>query len=144
MGLPHWEYEFQHFPRAETRALARSLCHAGFDLIVGSHPHVIQPIEWLRPGVCFYSVGNLYSRMWSRPTRLSAAFEAEFSVDGPERGVVTRYATHLIVQRTAGERTSLELLTADRGLPDAGGFLRRAERLLPGIDERSAASAVPQ
>jgi hypothetical protein len=44
----HWGYEFEFYPTVEQMLLARELVRAGVDLIVGSHPHVVQPIE-----VCF-------------------------------------------------------------------------------------------
>lgn len=36
IGSAHWEYEWQHFPRRETRELATKLHGSGFDLHIGS------------------------------------------------------------------------------------------------------------
>ncbi|NJN83266.1 MAG: CapA family protein [Caldilineaceae bacterium] len=59
VAAPHWEYEFQHFPQPETQRLAHRLMDDGFSLIVGHHPHVLQPLETRGEALCFYSIGNL-------------------------------------------------------------------------------------
>jgi len=41
----HWGSEFELYPTARTMKLARALARAGADFIVGSHPHVPQPME---------------------------------------------------------------------------------------------------
>jgi hypothetical protein len=67
-GLPHWEYEFQHFPRRATRLLAHSLVNdKGMDFIIGSHTHTLQAMEWFKQGFCAYNLGNFcgYAGAWS-------------------------------------------------------------------------------
>ncbi|MBX5467474.1 MAG: CapA family protein [Firmicutes bacterium] len=39
-------------------AIAHRAIDAGADVVVGSHPHVLQPVEFYRHGVIFYSLGN--------------------------------------------------------------------------------------
>ena len=59
IGLPHWEYEFQHFPKMKTRDIAKKLIdQMGFNLLLGAHPHTLQPMEWFQQGICLYSIGN--------------------------------------------------------------------------------------
>lgn len=63
----HWGQEYQRRPTAEQEELARKLAGAGADLILGSHPHVLQPLaEIIRPGgdervLAAYSLGNFIS-----------------------------------------------------------------------------------
>lgn len=60
---PHWGDEYVRFPRKEDRALAIAMLEAGALAVVGSHPHVLQPLE-LHPetgGVVAFSLGNLIS-----------------------------------------------------------------------------------
>ncbi len=56
--MPHWgnEYEQKQSPR-EIR-LAHGFIDAGADLVVGSHPHVVQPMEIYEGKAIFYSLGN--------------------------------------------------------------------------------------
>ncbi len=41
----HWGYEYEMFPTPAQMVLARELVSAGADFVVGSHPHVVQPVE---------------------------------------------------------------------------------------------------
>lgn len=59
----HWGREFTSQPTAQQRRLANQAADAGADLIVGHHPHVLQPVEFLERGsgrktVVAYSLGN--------------------------------------------------------------------------------------
>lgn len=56
----HWGYEFSPIPYPADRAWARRALEAGVDLIVGHHPHVLQPVEKFGAGSVAYSLGNFY------------------------------------------------------------------------------------
>jgi poly-gamma-glutamate synthesis protein (capsule biosynthesis protein) len=45
----------------EQKDLARQMVDAGADIIIGNHPHVIQPIEHIGKAICFYAMGNVIS-----------------------------------------------------------------------------------
>ena len=134
IAFPHWDREFCHFPSAETTRSARRLAAAGFDLIVGHHPHVLQPVEWLAGSVCLYSVGNLNGptallRSWS--SRMLGAFEVEVSAAGPRRGQIAAYQLHRFVQRRT--RDAVRLSTLSELAPQARRRLeQRAGMLYPG------------
>lgn len=55
---PHWGNEYKEFASATQQTQAHELIDAGADLIIGSHPHVIQPLEIYKEKVIFYSLGN--------------------------------------------------------------------------------------
>lgn len=54
----HWGNEYIHFPSLKQRRLAYKLVDMGVDLIIGHHPHCIQPYENYGQGHIFYSLGN--------------------------------------------------------------------------------------
>jgi poly-gamma-glutamate synthesis protein (capsule biosynthesis protein) len=54
----HWGQEFQPEPSERQRALARRLVDSGADVVVGSHPHVVQTAELYRGRPIVYSLGN--------------------------------------------------------------------------------------
>lgn len=56
--MPHWGIEHTIFPTTHVRHLAYKMLRAGADLILGSHPHCVQPIENTHRGVIVYSMGN--------------------------------------------------------------------------------------
>ena len=64
----HWGTEYQLEENEQQRRIAQKLCDLGVDVIVGGHPHVIQPIKLLESTtdpehktVCVYSLGNVVS-----------------------------------------------------------------------------------
>ena len=58
----HWGAEYQVAPTSQQRALAKELLAAHeIDLIVGSHAHVIQPVERLGGNFVIYGLGNFLS-----------------------------------------------------------------------------------
>lgn len=62
----HWGTEYATAPRPEDVDLAHKMLDAGASVIVGHHPHVLQPIETYttsdgRTAVIFYSLGNFLS-----------------------------------------------------------------------------------
>ena len=69
----HWGDEYQRMPNSNQRRLGARLHDWGADVIVGTHPHVVQPAEIFRSddgnaidGVLFYSLGNFISNQRDR------------------------------------------------------------------------------
>ena len=64
----HWGYEYQTVQASVQSEMAQELCDLGVDVIIGGHPHVVQPVELLtstvnetQKTVCLYSMGNAVS-----------------------------------------------------------------------------------
>jgi len=55
---PHWGEEYVTSPTKGQIKMAHQFIDAGADLILGSHPHVIEPIEIYNGKAIFYSLGN--------------------------------------------------------------------------------------
>ncbi|NLP13031.1 MAG: CapA family protein [Clostridium sp.] len=60
---PHWGTEYMHTPSKNQRELAEYMAELGVDLVIGAHPHVIQPVEWIESDngnrmLIYYSLGN--------------------------------------------------------------------------------------
>lgn len=55
---PHWGVEKFYYPEPADRTFAHDCVNAGADIIVGHHPHIIQPIEIYKGVTIIYSVGN--------------------------------------------------------------------------------------
>lgn len=54
----HWGFELQPKPEKWQKELAINLIKLGVNAIVGHHPHIIQPIEFIDDAPVFYSIGN--------------------------------------------------------------------------------------
>ena len=62
----HWGVEYADRPMLSDRKLAKRLIEAGATAVIGHHPHVLQPVEWVQRsdgsrGLVAYSLGNLVS-----------------------------------------------------------------------------------
>ena len=82
----HWGEEYQTTENALQNKIAQKLCDIGFDVIVGGHPHVVQPMELLTSNedpdhktVCIYSLGNAVS---NQRTGVSDKFPKGYTEDG--------------------------------------------------------------
>lgn len=56
--LIHWGNEYEETNSDQQQKLGRAIIDAGADLIIGSHPHVVQNIEIYNDKLIFYSLGN--------------------------------------------------------------------------------------
>ncbi|MCH5210926.1 MAG: CapA family protein [Oscillospiraceae bacterium] len=66
IAFMHWGTEYSITPDESQTDLAHYMCDWGVDLIVGSHPHVIEPVEWIESEngnrmLVYYSLGNFVS-----------------------------------------------------------------------------------
>lgn len=73
--FPHWGVEYVHEPNEEQRELANMMVEKGADLIIGTHPHVLETIEWItsengNQALCYYSIGNYTSSQDKTATML--------------------------------------------------------------------------
>ena len=57
----HWGTEYTHVPTEEEKEIAKYLASLGVNVIIGHHPHVIQPIEFIDDTLVIYSLGNFIS-----------------------------------------------------------------------------------
>lgn len=60
----HWGVEYTHEPTAYEKDMASYLASLGVNLIIGTHPHVIQPVTWIDDTLVIYSLGNFISAQY--------------------------------------------------------------------------------
>ena len=80
--FPHWGVEYVYTPNKEQKMLATMMTEYGADLIIGTHPHVLQPIEWIESdngnrALCYYSLGNYTSGQKATPRVLGGMAEVK-------------------------------------------------------------------
>lgn len=61
MVAMHWGVEYTHEPTAYEKDSAQFLADNNVDIIIGAHPHVIQPVTWIDDTLVIYSLGNFVS-----------------------------------------------------------------------------------
>ena len=119
----HWGLEYQQGATARQKALARQFADAGAALVVGTHPHVLQPSEWIRSAhgktLVLYSLGNaLFDQAGLPDTRQSALVVVTLAASGVQSAraipfVIDVLASHLI----APDAQTASQIHASLGLP---------------------------
>lgn len=87
----HWGKEYVTTENQVQNTIAQKLCDLGIDVIIGGHPHVLQPVELLgstedpaHKTVCIYSLGNAVSNQMKNEDE---AFVSGHSEDGAQFSV---------------------------------------------------------
>ncbi|MDE6541028.1 MAG: CapA family protein [Muribaculaceae bacterium] len=131
----HWGDEYKLLPNAAQRSLADWLQGMGVELIIGSHPHVVQPME-LRDNpdgsrcLVVYSLGNLISNMRTRDTRGGAAVTVrlERRPDGKVRVADAGWQLHF-TEPAANGRNFRVVDAYESDDPRAAAFREAAEAI---------------
>ena len=109
MVFIHWGTEYEITENNYQNTIAQRICDMGVDVIVGGHPHVVQPVELLtsvedpdHKTVCIYSLGNAISnqrisemRLKTGHTEDGALFSVTFEKD-PISGVTSITAVDVV------------------------------------------------
>jgi poly-gamma-glutamate capsule biosynthesis protein CapA/YwtB (metallophosphatase superfamily) len=76
----HWGTEYTHNANADQRQIAHRAIDAGADLILGTHPHWVQGVEWYKDRLITYSLGNfIFDQEWSTKTKQGTFLRATFN-----------------------------------------------------------------
>ena len=77
--FPHWGLEYQNLPSKSQKDIAALFFKHGAHLVIGSHPHVLQPMEWRKPDnqLIAWSLGNFVSGQRKRYTDGGALIRVE-------------------------------------------------------------------
>jgi poly-gamma-glutamate synthesis protein (capsule biosynthesis protein) len=76
----HWSAEYTHQPNEEMRNVAYRAIDAGATMVVGSHPHWVQGIEWYKDTLIAYSLGNfVFDQEQSLKTKQGAVLSTTFN-----------------------------------------------------------------
>jgi poly-gamma-glutamate synthesis protein (capsule biosynthesis protein) len=81
----HWGHEFELYPTPDLMQVGREIVRAGADVVMGSHPHVVQPLE-----VCFVNgYERRYKEQWDPLPALEGATGCVLSDGGaPRKGLI--------------------------------------------------------
>lgn len=75
----HWGIEYELNPSSSQRNMAHAACDAGADIIIGTHPHCVQSVEYYQGKFIAYSLGNfVFDQMWSEETREGVIAKYQF------------------------------------------------------------------
>ena len=134
----HWGDEYRLLPNAFQRDMAQFLKDRGVDLIIGGHPHVIQPMQ-LEPNdknnerntLLVYSLGNFISNMKTTDTRGGAMVHATLKRDAKGHAYVAEAGYKLVftLQPNAKDRNfRLVPIDSDTDIDSVAGIRASACR----------------
>lgn len=97
IAIMHWGKEYQVLPEKEEEKLAEKMLKWGVNLIVGSHPHVIQPVRIYKSAdntkkLVAYSLGNFISNQKQPDTEGGMILEVELSKNKKQDTYISEHA----------------------------------------------------
>ena len=135
--FPHWGTEYVYEPDKNQAAWTTIFAEEGVDLVIGTHPHVLEPVEWVeRPDggkmLVFYSLGNFISGQIEAPRLLGGMAEVTLT-ETPEGTIeitecsVIPVVTHYSEQVGDGTYSTYRLSEYTEELLQTHGIHKRAE-----------------
>lgn len=113
----HWGEEYRLLPNAAQKRMADRLTALDVDMIIGGHPHVIQPMEMRtgpggKPVLLVYSLGNFISNMKTDDTRGGAMVRVRLERDSLGEARVGSAAYSLVFTEPAAQGSNFRLVPA--------------------------------
>ncbi|MCH4826224.1 CapA family protein [Planococcus halocryophilus] len=125
----HFGQEYQNMPNAEQIELAHFSADNGADIILGHHPHVLQPPEWIdaadgRKAFVVYSLGNFFSGQDGLDRQIGAILHLDIvkkvTVDSTTISLQNPAFTTTFVKSSNAKNYEMDLLkNVDKNLNDA-------------------------
>ncbi|MDE7375226.1 MAG: CapA family protein [Muribaculaceae bacterium] len=134
----HWGIEYKLLPETSVKRLADELLAQDVDMVIGGHPHVIQPMEMRRrddgrPQLLVYSLGNFISGMSKTDCRGGAMVEAYISRTPQGEAHVDSAAYRLVfTEQPTKSGQNFRVVEADSAttwLPQRDAFVASATRI---------------
>ena len=137
MVFPHWGTEYSYEPDETQTFWTNLFAEENVDLVIGAHPHVLQPVEWVKRAdgkemLVFYSLGNFISGQIEAPrllggmAKLTLQKEEDGTVQVVEYGIVP-VVTHYGEQVNDGAYATYRLSDYTQELLEVHGIHKRAE-----------------
>ena len=106
--FPHWGTEYSFEVDKSEKEWAEFFADEGVLLVIGSHPHVVEPIEWIegREGnkmLCYYSVGNYISSQTNADAMLGLMAKVKIGRDKDGNVVISDYGYETLVTHISAE-----------------------------------------
>lgn len=133
----HFGVENQHEPNREQKRVVQHAIDCGADIILGAHPHVIQPVEYFKTnqgrldsGFVAWSLGNFISNQYWRYTDAGMILDLEVTKDTLRDTIFISDARYLPTWVFRGKHPMKKIhvvLPAEKGLQDSSYFYIDAE-----------------
>lgn len=129
---PHWGTEYVYEPDSNQKYWTNLFLDLGVDVVIGSHPHVMEPVETLtredgHQMVVYYSLGNFVSNQDQKPRMLGGMAKVRLVKDGGGNCYVDNYSyTPIVTHKLFGTSliTSYKLIDYTEELASANAIRR--------------------
>lgn len=127
----HWGEEYANRQNEEQETLAAFLHEQGADIVIGSHPHVVQPLEYTLEGqdtcgITVYSLGNFISNQRKRYTNGGICVELHLVQNNGKTHYRMSYLSCYVFRNHENERLRYYIVPE----PDAPALLGSRDSLL--------------
>lgn len=110
----HWGDEYTSEPNNNQLTMANELADMNVDIIIGSHPHWTQPIDYINDTLVIYSLGNFLSNQliltdssyYTESVAVGALVSYDVNKDTYEDGTVNVYTDNIVVELIYNYRDS--------------------------------------
>jgi len=122
--FPHWGSEYATSHNSSQESLAHLMVDSGADLVVGSHPHVVQDSEIYKGKLIAYSLGNfVFDQLFSAETQRGAILSVSATGEKIKVGFTPIVSKKIKVELAKGEEKQAILDRVVAGL----GFIKKGE-----------------
>lgn len=100
--FPHWGIEYSTDISDEQKNYTELFSKLGVDIVIGTHPHVIEPVEWIKNEetgkkmLVYYSLGNFVSNQPDAITQLGAMAKIKIEKTGDKVSIKEASAVPLV------------------------------------------------
>ncbi len=150
IACPHWGDEGQvGAPNGFQEDWAELFTEAGADLIIGTHPHVIENIEWINAdngnkALCYYSLGNFVSNQQYTDLVLGAMAYVEIEKDADGNAVIVEDSAKAVPVVTHNDKTQTPTVIQTYYLADYTEELASVHDTLLTYDENFSLALLQQ
>lgn len=125
----HWGEEGKYHPSSGQVSFAHEAIEYGADIVYGSHPHVLQPVEEYKNGVIFYSMGNFSFGGHTWPPDLDSAILQQEVIREPDGTVHLGELFRIPVRISSIQNSGQNNFQPTPYEEDSDGFLRVLSKL---------------
>lgn len=117
IACPHWGEEYQNTPNDSQKRWAQVFADNGVDVVIGTHPHVLQPVETIARSdggqtLIFWSLGNFISTQPTAETMVGGMAKVTFEKDEFGCSVQSWELDPVVTQRLSGTNLTTYPLSA--------------------------------
>jgi len=128
----HWGVEYTHNPTEYEKDMANYLASLDVDVIIGTHPHVIQPVTWIDDTLVIYSLGNFISAQYQNYSTclnykctvgLMTSFDIEKVVKGDDITINIKNVENELIYNYYNQNTWRDFVVIPFSNPDIAKYL---------------------